>query len=462
MSETLPQLPPAAALEVRERYYGQPALFLEEVLGMELDEWQRELCEEFHEHDRFAIASGHSSGKSALTAGLIQYFLAVHPDPQVIVTANTQQQLREKTWRELAKWHQKSLVREWFQWTATQFSLKECPETWFASAVPNTPHSSESFAGAHEKYMLLIFDEASAIDQAIWEVSEGATATPGGYRKWLVFGNPTRNDGAFFQCFHAMRHRWRCKQLDTRGCKYADQKQIAQWAEDYGEDSDFFRVRVLGQFPERAERQFIGNAMVQAAQERKLKGESYVFSPVVMGVDVARFGGDQSVITLRQGLVVLKQEAYRGLRTTELASIVAQHLDTHQPRIAACFVDEGSMGAGVIDRLVQLGRSVTGVNFGEKAGDGSKYSNKRVEMWGRMRDWLQNGQIPDDSELRDDLTGPEYGYDRKERLLLEKKEDMRRRGLSSPDKGDSLALTFAEMVYAPEMSAPPEVYEEVY
>ena len=462
MSETLPQLPPSAALEVRERYYGQPALFLEEMLGMELDEWQRELCGEFHEHDRFAIASGHSSGKSALTAGLIQYFLAVHPDPQVIVTANTQQQLREKTWRELAKWHQKSLVREWFQWTATQFALKECPETWFASAVPNTPHSSESFAGAHEKYMLLIFDEASAIDQAIWEVSEGATATPGGYRKWLVFGNPTRNDGAFFQCFHAMRHRWRCKQLDTRGCKYADQKQIAQWAEDYGEDSDFFRVRVLGQFPERAERQFIGNAMVQAAQERKLNGESYVFSPVVMGVDVARFGGDQSVITLRQGLKVLRQEAFRGLRTTELASIVAQHLDTHQPRIAACFIDEGSMGAGVIDRLVQLGKSVTGVNFGEKAGDGGKYSNKRVEMWGRMRDWLQHGQIPDDRELRDDLTGPEYGYDRKERLLLEKKEDMRRRGLSSPDKGDSLAITFAEMVYAPEMSAPVEAYEEVY
>ena len=462
MSDTLPQLPPSAALEVRERYYGQPALFLEEMLGMELDEWQLELCGEFHEHDRFAIASGHSSGKSALTAGLIQYFLAVHPDPQVIVTANTQQQLREKTWRELAKWHQKSLVREWFQWTATQFALKECPETWFASAVPNTPHSSESFAGAHEKYMLLIFDEASAIDQAIWEVSEGATATPGGYRKWLVFGNPTRNDGAFFQCFHAMRHRWRCKQLDTRGCKYADQKQIAQWAEDYGEDSDFFRVRVLGQFPERAERQFIGNAMVQAAQERKLNGESYAFSPVVMGVDVARFGGDQSVITLRQGLKVLRQEAFRGLRTTELASIVAQHLDTHQPRIAACFIDEGSMGAGVIDRLVQLGKSVTGVNFGEKAGDGGKYSNKRVEMWGRMRDWLQHGQIPDDRELRDDLTGPEYGYDRKERLLLEKKEDMRRRGLSSPDKGDSLAITFAEMVYAPEMSVPTEAYEEAY
>ena len=120
------------------------------------------------------------------------------------------------------------------------------------------------------------------------------------------------------------------------------------------------------------------------------------------------------------------------------------------------------MGAGVIDRIVQLGKSVTGVNFGEKAGDGGKYSNKRVEMWGRMRDWLQHGQIPDDRELRDDLTGPEYGYDRKERLLLEKKEDMRRRGLSSPDKGDSLAITFAEMVYAPEMSAPTEAYEEAY
>lgn len=446
------------AKQVIARYYGKPALFLEEVLGMELDGWQRELCDLFHKHDRFAVASGHSSGKSALTAGLIQYFIAVHDDPQIIVTANTQQQLREKTWRELAKWHGKSLIKDWFKWTATQFSLAAAPETWFASAVPNTPHSSESFAGAHEKYMLQIFDEASAIEQIIWEVAEGATPAPGGYRKWLVFGNPTRNDGAFHACFHAMRHRWHTMQLDTRGCKYADQAQIQRWAEDYGEDSDFFRVRVLGQFPARSDRQFIGNDLVQGAVDRDLTLEQYAFSPVVMGVDVARFGGDQSVIVLRQGLKVGLVKKHRDLRTTELASIVAELLDRHKPQ--ACFIDEGSMGAGVIDRLVQLNRRVTAVNFGSKAGADSQYANKRAEMWGRLRDWLPNGDIPDDRELRDDLVGPEYGFDRKERILLEKKEDMRRRGLASPDCGDALALTFAEFVAAPDMPVDEYEYEE--
>ena len=199
------------AKAVKNRYYGNPALFMEEILAMDLDDWQREMCDNFHQSDRFAVSSGHSSGKTAFTAGIIQYFLAVHPDPQVICTANTELQLRQKTWRELAKWHNKSLLKDWFTWTATTFALKGAEETWFAAAVPNTPHSAESFAGAHEKYMLLIFDEASAIERAIWETAEGATATEGGYRKWLVFGNPTRNDGAFFECFHSRSHRWQTK-----------------------------------------------------------------------------------------------------------------------------------------------------------------------------------------------------------------------------------------------------------
>lgn len=451
-----------------DRYALDPAGFCEDILGMDLDSWQRDACRAILDHDRIAVSSGHSSGKTALTAGLIQWFLSVHPHPQVIVTANTQQQLREKTWRELAKWHGKSLIKDWFVWTATQFHLREKPETWFASAVPNTPHSSESFAGAHEKYMLLIFDEASAIERSIWEVSEGATATPGGYRKWLVFGNPTRNDGAFFDCFHRSRHRWHTVTLDVRGCRYADQSQIAQWIEDYGEDSDFVRVRVRGLFPRQAVSQFIGSGMVDVSAKRDLTAEQYEFSPMILGVDVARYGDDQSVIAVRQGLLLHEMESYRGLSTTELASIVAARIAEIRPQ--AVFLDEGGVGAGVVDRLRQLGHQVVGVNFGSTAGE-ARYANKRAEMWGRMRDWLSHGAIPgDDRELADDLVGPQYGYDNKERILLEKKADMKRRGLASPDKADALALTFAEHVYAAEAyqehgamhCADANVYEEAF
>lgn len=436
------------AARLRQRYYGMPGLFCKEILGMDLDVWQEELCGLFHSHDRFAVASGHSSGKSALSAGLILYFLAVHPDPVVIVTANTAAQLRDKTWRELAKWHNNSLIRDWFEWSATRYYLKAAPETWFASAVPNTPHSAESFAGAHAKHILMIFDEASAIDEAIWEVAEGATASPGGYRKWLVWGNPTRNSGSFFECFHRFRHRWTCKQIDTRGCKYADQNQIREWAEDYGEESDFFRVRVLGQFPQQSDRQFIGAALVNVAAERKLQREMYEIAPIVIGVDVARFGDDQSVIVVRQGLKLLKMLKYREIDTMQLASIVANLIDTDKPD--AVFVDDGGVGAGVVDRLHQLGyrRQVLGVNFGSAATESAVYANKRMEMWARLKAWLEQGQISDDQELISDLVGPEYQFDLKERMLLEKKVDMKRRGLQSPDCGDALALTFAEPVAA--------------
>lgn len=436
------------AAKLRKRYYGKPALFCEEILGMDLDTWQEELCGLFHSRERFAVASGHSSGKSALSAGLILYFLAVHPDPVVIVTANTAAQLRDKTWRELAKWHNSSLIKGWFEWSATRYCLKAAPETWFASAVPNTPHSAESFAGAHAKHILMIFDEASAIDEAIWEVAEGATASPGGYRKWLVWGNPTRNSGSFFECFHRFRHRWTCKQIDTRGCKYADQSQIKEWAEDYGEESDFFRVRVLGQFPQQSDRQFIGSVLVNAAAERKLQREMYEIAPIVIGVDVARFGDDQSVIVVRQGLKLLKMLKYREIDTMQLASIVANLIDTDKPD--AVFVDDGGVGAGVVDRLHQLGyrRQVLGVNFGAAATESAVYANKRAEMWARLKAWLEQGQIQDDQELISDLVGPEYQFDLKERMILEKKVDMKKRGLQSPDCGDALALTFAEPVAA--------------
>lgn len=436
---------PQNILAVRERYYGKPALFMEEILGMDLDDWQRDLADSFHSKNRFAVSSGHSSGKTAFVAGIIIYFISVHPDPQIVVTANTEQQLRQKTWRELAKWHNNSLVRDWFTWTATTYSLKGAEETWFAAGVPNTPHGAEGFAGTHEKYILQIFDEASAIERIIWETAEGATATPGGYRKWLVFGNPTRSDGAFFDCFHKLKHRWDRRFLDTRQCKYADQSQIADWEADYGEDSDFFRVRVRGIFPKQSIVQLISFETASAATARFVDDEAYSFAPKVIGVDVARFGDDATVITMRQGLKMFPQIVLRGKNTMEVADRVAQEAMQWNPQ--AIMVDAIGLGAGVCDRLRQLNFSVLDVVSSEAAED-KRFLNKRIEMWSEMADWLAYASIEAGEDMISDLTSPEYFYNGKGKMQLESKDSMKKRGLSSPDRADSLALTFAYPVSA--------------
>jgi len=174
-----------------------------------------------------AVASGHGVGKTALVAWLLLWFLSTRPHPQAVVTANTKTQLDTKTWRELAKWHQRSVHRAWFAWTATRFYHQDHPATWFASAIPWSATNAEAFAGTHETDVLLLFDEASAIDDLIWETAEGAMTTPGAL--WLAFGNPTRNTGRFKECFPGGRfaHRWHALQVDSRSGKLANQAQIA-------------------------------------------------------------------------------------------------------------------------------------------------------------------------------------------------------------------------------------------
>ncbi len=415
------------------------------------DQWQAETLMEIGEKAQtieeaiqIARRSGHGVGKTALIAWIIHWFMSTRPHPQVVVTANTRTQLEAKTWRELAKWHKLALNSHWFTWTATKFYHVDHPETWFATAVPWSAEKSEAFAGTHEKHVLVLFDEASAIDDIIWEVTEGAMTTPGAM--WIVFGNPTRNTGRFSECFKKYRHRWSCKEIDSRSAKKANQTQIQQWIDDYGEDSDFVRVRVKGQEPRAGSMQLIPGDIVEAALGKHLQSDVYRHSPKILGVDVARFGDDQSVIIKRQGLAVVGLKKFRSLGTMEIASLVAREIDEWKPD--GVFIDEVGIGAGVVDRLIQLNYSVMGINGGSTPANTDKFMNKRIEMWYAVKEWLPNAALPDDSELRDDLISPEYGYNAKEKMQLEKKEDMKKRGLASPDCGDALALTFAEPVQA--------------
>lgn len=394
---------------------------------------------------REAISSGHGIGKGAESAWLCLWAMSTRPDMSGVVTANTKTQLTTKTWRELAKWHKRAINKHWFNWTATKFYGVEAPEDWFIAAIPWSEHSTEAFAGLHEKHVLIIYDEASAIPDGIWDVSEGAMTTH--RAMWFCFGNPTRNTGRFRECFGKFKGIWTHRQIDSRTCKRTENKaQIEQWIQGYGEDSDFVRVKVKGEFPRSGSTQFISSESVQNARDRQVEASVYYHMPVLLGVDVARFGDDQSVICVRQGRKILIQYKFRGLSTVQLSARVIEKIREHKPKVT--FVDVIGVGGGVVDQLVELGYAIQSVSASASADDAITYLNKRAEMWGRMRDWLSGDvDIPDDSELADELCGLEYGYTAlKFQIQLEKKEDMKSRGLSSPDCGDALALTFAEHV----------------
>jgi hypothetical protein len=424
------------------------------------DQWQTEILEEIGkaikagstltEAIRIAVSSGHGIGKTALVAWVILWFISTRDFPQIVVTSNTANQLSAKTWRELAKWHRLAINKHWFEWTATKFYHKHYADTWFASAIPWSINNSEAFAGTHEKHVLVIYDEASGIHDQIWEVTEGAMTTAGAM--WIAFGNPTKNTGRFRECFGKFKHRWLTRQIDSRTAKQANNAQIQQWVDDYGEDSDFVRVRVKGEFPRAGSNQFIGSDIVEAC--KYYKAEGYEGLAKIIAVDVARFGDDQSVILKRQGRKVHEPKKYRGLDTMALASRVVEEIDEYQPD--AVFIDGVGVGAGVVDRVRQLRPStnVIEVNAGSMPHDTAKYFNKRAEMWGLARDFLKAGaELPHDLELFDELQAPEYGFSPKQQIQIEKKDDMKARGLSSPDIADALCLTFAENIIKDEPKA---------
>lgn len=427
------------------------------------DQWACELLEHIGEkirENRFdlthavppvrtAVASGHGIGKSAVVAWIVHFIMSTRPNAKGVITANTSEQLSTKTWAEIAKWHRLSITGHWFDITtgkgAMRMRHKDYPESWMCVAQTCREENSEAFAGLHaaDSTPFYIFDEASAIPEKIWEVSEGGMTD--GEPMWFVFGNPTRNSGSFHSCFNRQRHRWHTMQVDSRSVQITNKKQLQQWVEDYGEDSDFVRVRVRGVFPNASSLQFIPSEIATGAAVREMVQDAHIKTAIV-GVDVARFGDDQSVIVTRIGRDARSIPAlkFRGVDTMQLASHVVWHIQMLEKLYrVVVFVDGGGVGGGVIDRLRQLNVEVIEVNFGWKAGDDRKYANKRAEMWGNMREWLAVGCIENSQELITDLHAVEYGYNVRNQLLLESKEDMKKRGLASPDSADALALTFA-------------------
>lgn len=411
---------------------------------------------------QLAIASGHGVGKSALVAWIILWAISTSTDTRGVVTANTETQLKTKTWVELATWFRRFIAKDLFRMSATRLCSRDPDheETWRIDLVPWSERNTEAFAGLHNqgRRLLVVMDEASAIPDTIHEVTEGALTDADAQIIWLMCGNPTRNKGRFRDAFPGGRfaHRWRTLRVDSREVSFTNKVQIQAWIDDYGEDSDFVRIRVKGTFPRVDAESFIDMITATTAVDRTVV--PLLTDAIIVGVDVGRFGDDPSVLYPRRGRDgnFYKPVLLQGYDTMQTAAKVSQVYAELSADL--CMVDGGGVGGGVVDRLRQLRVPVYEVQFGANP-DGTnlynpmaKYRNKRSEIWGEMRDWLKEGAIPDFKipqlngdilTLVEELTGPTYGLNDQEEIQLERKRDMRRRGVPSPNVADALACTFA-------------------
>jgi hypothetical protein len=403
---------------------------------------------------REATTSGNGVGKSALVSWIILWAMSTFEDTKGVVTANTETQLKTKTWPELGKWYHLFIAKHLFKFTATAL-LSADPDherTWRTDMVAWSEYNVVAFQGLHneDRRLFIIFDEASGIVDGIWEAAEGCMTDKTAERIWAVFGNPNRPKGRFKECFPGGRFAsaWHSRGVDSRSVSFTDRSELDRWVNEYGEDSDFVRVRVRGVFPRAGSMQFIASDVVDAASLRE--PDVHRHDPLVIGVDVARYGDDASVIYIRKGRDGRSHPPIklRGVDTMTLAGRVAEVFS--ELRADAIFVDGTGVGGGVVDRLRQLHVPVWDIQFGAKSdcardglSDGVMFANKRAEIWGAMREWLKGGAIPRDPELTEQLIGPEYTYNLRQEIQLERKEDMKKRGLASPDLGDALALTFA-------------------
>ena len=426
--------------------------------------WQRELLRDLKAHIkknngtlemdtlRSAIASGRGIGKSAMVSWLILWMLSTRIGSSVVVSANSEAQLRSVTWGELAKWSAMLINSHWWEISATKLvpavwltelverDLKLGTRYWAAEGKLWSAENPDSYAGVHNHQgMMLIFDEASGIPDPIWSVGSGFFTENIPDRYWMAFSNPRRNTGYFFECFNAKREFWTTKQVDARTVEDTDKAVYEQIIAEYGKESPEARIEVYGEFPTEGEDQFISPQLVDDAFAReKYKDET---APRVMGIDPARGGADSTVIVVRQGRDLLSIKRYHGEDTMAIVGRVIDAMEEFKPTMTV--IDEGGLGYGILDRLNEQRYKVRGVNFGWKAKNSIMYGNKRAEIWGTMKDWLKSASISQDRQLKADLTGPTKKPNSAGTIFLEGKKEMRARGLASPDAADALAVTFA-------------------
>ncbi|MDT3426079.1 hypothetical protein J2Z22_001599 [Paenibacillus forsythiae] len=458
--------------QLLDLYWDDPAAFGEDMLGFDPDDWQRAAMSDVANYPRTSIRSGQGVGKTAFEAVLVVWFLCCRPNARVVCTAPTKQQLNDVLWAEVAKWLESSMVKNLFKWTKTKVYMIGHEERWFATA--RTATKPENMQGFHEDYMLFVVDEASGVSDPIMEAILGTLSGP--ENKLLMCGNPTRTSGVFYDSHNRDRSRFQTHKVDSRDSKRTSRENIQMMIEKYGAESDVVRVRVYGEFPKAEADAFIALELAELAASSTVQASG---DTLHMGVDVARFGDDETVIAPRIGMKVMPLLCYNKQDTmATVGRVIAAGKgllsgDSHL-RFVEIKVDDSGVGGGVTDRLNEViieerltGWRVIPVNNGSKPTEDEQehYENRGTEYWATMRDLLQEAfskhlqgepvgiELPADDQLIMQLTQRKYRMTSKGRLALERKEDMKKRGLDSPDRADAVILSFVtepEMQYSSE------------
>jgi hypothetical protein len=440
--------------------------------------WQREVLREIAIHIkrqqgridfetlRNAVSSGRGIGKSALVSWLTIWMLSTRIGSTTIISANSEAQLRAVTWAEITKWLAMSINSHWFEVAATKITpanwltelvekdLRKGTRYWAVEGRLWSAENPDAYAGVHNyDGVMVIFDEASGIDDSIWAVTAGFFTENTPNRLWLAFSNPRRNTGYFYECFNSKRDFWTNKVVDARTVEGTDKQVYQNIIDEYGPDSSQAHVEVYGMFPSEGDDQFIPADIVDEAMIRpKYKDQS---APIIIGVDPARFGADATVIAIRQGRDIVRIDRHRGDDTMTVVGHIIEAIDEFKPALVV--IDEGGLGAGIVDRLHEQRYKVKGINFGNKSKNPIMYGNMRAQMWGTMKEWLRTASIPKDRFLKTDLVSPMIKPDSRGTIFLESKKDMKARGLASPDAADAICVTFAFPVAHRESKAPPRV-----
>lgn len=440
-------------------YKNRPVEFVKDIIGATPDNTQAEILNRVATNRMTSVRSGHGVGKSACLSWIIIWFMCTRPFPKIPCTAPTKHQLYDILWAELAKWLTPELKAE-IEWSKEKLYMKSNPENWFA--VPRTATKPDALQGFHSEHLLYIIDEASGVKDEIFEPVLGSLSTSDS--KLVMMGNPTQLSGFFFDSHNKNRDKYSVMKVSGENSERVSKAFVNDIVDMYGIDSDVYRVRVAGEFPKAMPDSFIQLDWVENCSHKN----NLVNIPkyrIDIGVDVARFGDDQTIICImydKQNQQPLKEISHND--TMEVAGQLIQQIEIqrskHQDIPIYVKIDCDGLGVGVYDRLCEVKFQkgwqhieIIECHFGAHGGKNNEtepieYSNSTGLMWGLIREKARNGKlnlIYDDKQISQ-LSNRKYRINSDGKIELERKEEMKKRGLSSPDKGDALGLSLYEPI----------------
>ena len=445
-----------------KRWREDPVTFVVEELNVEPDPWQVKVLRAFPSQDpdklRISMQACVGPGKTAVMAWCGWNFISCYGDigehPKGASLSITRDNLNDNLWPEYAKWQSRSeYLKKAFQWTKSRIYAIDHEETWFLSARSfrkdaDAETMGKALSGLHGKFLLVQLDESGEIPLAIGRAAEQIFSDKEArFLKVMQAGNPSSQSGLLYEA--SISDLWYKIRItgdpdDPERSSRINIDRAREQIEKYGRDNPWVMYSILGKFPPGGINALLGVEDVQDAMKREPKLEDYYYSEKRLGVDVARFGDDETIIFPRQGLRAFKPVPMRNARSYDIAGRVAAAENNWESNHIA--VDAtGGYGSGVIDYLDQGGRQPIEVHFNGKANDPDRFFNKRSEMWWEMAEWIKKrGRLPKGVEkLTKELTAPTYSY-QNGKLRLEEKEQIKKRLGFSPDRADALALTFAE------------------